>query len=338
MDKNSLKNFIAFALFIGVITLSFVQINSAETVTKTETALFNILQLIFSLGFSWIISSYFSELSFLAAQKKFAIGAFRRIKEIERSLSRAQNLLSPDKVGSKDTQNHQSVMFCLLNAQDAVNSSIADWGDIIGDEIHLTKEITRLKGLRGAADKFEKEYLDNIATASSKESELENEIQELKSELPASLRIEEENESKIYDMAEFFLSHEIKETGEIVLNGFWEPEDSFTGDLENVEPGDTLYISRGYTEHRKDALLVFDKEDNWVGVITNKFMDYHDEIVMDYDSFLELFEDCLGYTFIPKAFGGQAVPILVTEKEEKNKNGYQHFEATLQVENIPKGA
>ncbi|MBB1287518.1 hypothetical protein H5085_03230 [Pseudoalteromonas sp. SR43-6] len=338
MDKTSLKNLIAFALFIGVIIISFIQINNAETVTKTETALFNILQLLFSIGFSWIISSYFSELSFIAAQKKFAIGAFRRIKEIERSLSRAQNLLAPDKVGTKDSQNQQSVMFCLLNAQDAVNSSIADWGDIIGDEIHLTKEISRLKGLRGAADKFEKEYLDNIATASSKESDLENEIKELKSELPASLRIEEENESKMYDMAEFFLSHEINETGEIILNGFWEPKDSFTGDIKDVAPGDTLYISRGYTENRGDALLVFDDNDNWVAVITNKFMSYHDEIVMDYDSFLELFEECIGYRFIPKAFGGKVIPILVTEKDEVNENGYHHFEAILKVEDIPKSA
>ena len=28
-------------------------------------------------------------------------------------------------------------MISLISAQDAVNSSVADWGDVIGDEIHM---------------------------------------------------------------------------------------------------------------------------------------------------------------------------------------------------------
>lgn len=337
MERKTIKNIFAIALFVGVIALAIAQISGAENVTKTELALFNILQLIFSIGFSWIISSYFSEAGFIESQKKFAIGAFRRIKEIERSISRAQTLLNTDQNerDGKQLHRHQPVMISLMSAQDAVNSSIADWGDIIGDEIHLTKEISRLKGLRKSADKFEKEYLDNLAKSKKEDEDLDNEINELKSRLPASLRLEEENKDKMYEMAEYYLNEEMDTTGKIILNGFWEKGDSFSGNLSNLSVGDTLYISRGFTENRRNVLLAYDKEDNWVGVITNKFLSYHDDIHMDYDSFVEFFEHCLDYVFIPKSFGGTPLPIKITGKGEINEKGCQHFEAVLSVKDVP---
>jgi hypothetical protein len=337
MERKIIKNIFAIALFVGVIVLAAVQITGAENVTKTELALFNILQLIFSIGFSWIISSYFSEAGFIESQKKFAIGAFRRIKEIERSISRAQTLLNTDQDerDGKQLHRHQPVMISLMSAQDAVNSSIADWGDIIGDEIHLTKEIIRLKALRKSADKFEKEYLDNLGKSKKEDEDLEREINELKSRLPASLRLEEDNKERIYEMAEYYLNEEMNTTGKIVLTGFWEENDTFSGNLSNVSVGDTLYISRGFTENRRNVLLAYDKEDKWVGVITNKFMSYHDDIDIDYDSFLEFFEHCLDYAFIPKSFGGTPLPIKITEKEEINENGHQYFEAVLNVKDVP---
>ncbi|WP_444909426.1 hypothetical protein [Microbulbifer sp. TRSA005] len=338
MDKSTSKNYIAIGLLIGVIALTILQILNADTTTKTESALFNILQFIFSVGFSWIISSYFSELSFLESQKKFAIGAFRRIKEIERSIGRAQHLLTSEKSISdgKQESNHNAVMMSLLSAQDAVNSSVADWGDIIGDEIHLTKEIDRLKGLRKSADKFEREYLDNLRVRNKSDEEILKEISELKAELPASLKVEDdEDDSYQYELAESLLRSEIENTGRIELRGFWEKDDSFKGDLSNIKPGDTLYISRGFTESRPNVMLAFDESDNWVGIITNKFIQEDDEIHMDYDSFLDFFEHCIDYKLTPKHFGGTPLPIKMAEIDDINEAGYQHFRAYLSASDLP---
>lgn len=330
------KNFLALALLIGVIGLFFIQILRAETPSKTELALFNILQLVFSVGFSWIISSYFSENSFIESQKKFAIGSFRRIKEIERSITRAQQLLSnKGSDGASISNENQPVMICLLSAQDAVNSSIADWGDIIGDEIHLTKEIARLKNLRKGADKIEKEYIDNLKIKSSHDDEIIREIRWLKSELPSSLQIEEDDEPNYFEISAALLNKEINETQEIKLQGFWDKDDSFSMDLSNVSEGDTLFISRGFTENRRNVLLAHDADGNWLGVITNKFLDYDDEFLIDYDSFLDLFEDCIEYQLTPKAYGGNPLPITVTKIKDIDEQNYQRFNAILKCSDIP---
>lgn len=338
MNKDTVQNYIAIALLIGVLVISFFQVINADETTKTESALFNILQFIFSVGLSWIISRHFSQLSFVESQKKFAIGAFRRIKEIERSISRAQHLLASDKriVDGQQESSHESVMMSLLSAQDAVNSSIADWGDIIGDEIHLTKEIDRLKGLRRSADKFEREYLDNLKVKNKSSEDILNEISELKSALPPSLRIDEEvDKSYQYELAETLLQNEIESTGKISLQGFWEMDDSFSGDLSKVKPGDRLYISRGFTEKRSNVILAFDENEDWVGVITNKFIQEDNEINLDYESFLDFFEHCIDYKLTPKQFGGVPLPITIDQIYDINKHGYKHFTAYISVSDLP---
>lgn len=337
MDKNKTKNYVAFALLIGALGIAIIQIVNANSTTKTESALFNILQFVFSVGFSWIISSYFSELSFLDSQKKFAIGAFRRIKEIERSIGRAQHLLTSDKSKSdgKNEYNHEAVMMSLLSAQDAVNSSVADWGDIIGDEIKLTKEIERLKGLRKSADKFEREYLDNLRVINN-DKEIFKKLAELRAELPTSLRVEEESDAYQYELATKILDEEVENTGEISLSGLWEEGDSFAGDLSNVTTGDTLFIAKGYTDNRPNVLMVFDKDNKWVGIITNKLIQAHDDINMNYSEFLEFFEDYINYCLIPAQFGGTPLPITITEIHKVNEHGYQHFDATLSMSDIPR--
>lgn len=338
MNKDTVQNYFAIALLIGVLAITFLQIINADATTKTESALFNILQFIFSVGFSWIISRHFSQLSFVESQKKFAIGAFRRIKEIERSIGRAQHLLTTDKSSfdGKQENSHEAVMMSLLSAQDAVNSSIADWGDIIGDEIHLTKEIDRLKGLRKSADKFEREYLDNLKVKKKSDEDIIKEISELKSALPPSLRIDEDDDKSYqYELAETLLKNEIEETGKIMLRGFWEKDDSFSGDLSAINPGDKLYISRGFTENRPNVILTFDENDNWVGVITNKFIQEDDEISLDYDSFLDFFEYCIGYKLTPKQFGGVPLPITIEEIDDINEHGYKHFTAYISASDLP---
>ena len=332
MNMPTSKGFLAIALFFGIAGLFFLQIYTAETITKTESSLFNILQLVFSIGFSWIISSHFSEKSFNDSQKKFAIGCFRRIKEIERSITRAQKLLN--RKNNSQLQNsteQQPVMICLMSAQDAVNSSIADWGDIIGDEIHLTKEIHKLKKLRSNADDIEKEYISNLDK--SNESEDVNEkLNLLKADLPQSLRLEEEVDDEEL-LSEYFYD-EMKDNGEIRFFAYWDADDSFRANFDETSVGDVLYISRGYTESRGNIILIHNKNGEWLGVILNKSMEYSPHIDIDYDRFAELFEEYIGYQLIPEAFGGKPLPVTVIEKLNTEDSSSQHIIVSLKADDI----
>jgi len=58
MNRNKFKNYLAIGLLVGVIGITILQILNANSTTKTESALFNILQFIFSVGFSWVIREF----------------------------------------------------------------------------------------------------------------------------------------------------------------------------------------------------------------------------------------------------------------------------------------
>lgn len=87
---------------VSVIAIATLQINSSETATKTESTLFNVLQFIFSTVFAWLLSAFIGETQQTESQRKFAIGAFRRIKEIERAVNRTQKYLANLEDGSDE--------------------------------------------------------------------------------------------------------------------------------------------------------------------------------------------------------------------------------------------
>jgi len=335
MEQKNLQLVLAGTSLVAVLFLIGLQIAGAEHATKTESALFNTLQFLLSVAFSWILSRHSSESQFVESQKRFAIAAFRRIKEIERAIARAQRLISTPRSSAHrgDHYSLQPVMTSLLSAQDAVNSSIADWGDIIGDEIHITNEIERLKGLRKSADKFEREYLDNLRVSEEKvDRDILPQLDKLKDSLPPSLKVEDEKSDleKIYNEATQTLESQFESTGAISFDGFWEPDDSFSCDLDGLKVGDTIYIARGYTTSRSNVLLAFRDQGRWLGVITNTFA----ELGMDYDSFVEFIGQYLDCTFVPPQFGGNLVPVTLTEIQDKDSNGYWRFSVALNKETV----
>lgn len=335
MFKNK-KTLLAVLLAVGTVALFIAQIVLTKDASSTELALINVLQIISSLGASWLVSSHFSEVGFLDSQKKFAIGAFRRIKEIERAIQRAQQLLSSDDSGKEDSpsKNLRPVMICMLSAQDAVNSSIADWGDIIGDEIHLTKEISRLQGLRKNSEKFEREYFNSLKASVKSQEEIESKINVLRAELPASLRYDSSDIDKAAELAIADFNNEIDEFGTLELTAAWEPEDSFGAYEGNIEIGKTLYIYRGYTEARSNALFVHNEEGVAVAVVFNKFREYCDGVAMGYDHFVDLLEICLDTNLAPSTTGRKPLPVRVTALFDANEAGYRHFTITLDVSAI----
>ena len=86
--KETVRNWAIVVCALGIFSLIAAQVEYAKEATELAIALFNALQLLLSLGFAWILSGSVSQSHFQEMQKKFAMAAFRRIKEIERALLR----------------------------------------------------------------------------------------------------------------------------------------------------------------------------------------------------------------------------------------------------------
>nr|WP_298135956.1 hypothetical protein [uncultured Pseudomonas sp.] len=334
MGKLSMRTAALIGASIGIVGIFTLQVATADTTTKTESALFSVLQFILSIAFAWILSTKSNEKNFQDSQKKFAIAAFRRIKEIERALSRAQQLVVTDSEGKASPRvGHHGLIVSLLSAQDAVNSSIADWGDVIGSEIQVAAEIEKLKSLRKTADKFERDYIDNLRREVAPASpELAPKIQALQESLPGSLKITESQDADHPELKAIIQLQNLMANEVIKLYGFWTEDDSFSSTPEDLNPGDIVYIARGYTEHRSDVVLAYKPDKSWFGVITNPFA----ELELDYDSFTNLFEHMLSLDLRPPQFGGQMIPctvIAVGEKNEGNECETRSFDLALPITN-----
>ena len=331
MDNFKIKYLLLSLLLIVTIFLVISQINSAQSATKLESTLFNILQFILSAGFAWFVSKYVTEAQNEESQRKFAIGAFRRIKEIELSLERTQkyidNSIKKDK--SKSNQENFSVIkVSLQNAQDTVRSSIADWSDIIGDEIRVSKEIERLKMLRGDESYNKSDKSGKTENAENEIDSINKSIDKLLKELPLELQeiIERRDENEIQIGMEELL-HEWQKNGEIILDAFWEPDDTFQENLDNIKIGDEVTIARGYTQGRKDALLVYNSNNKTIAVVTNK-TDF------SYNKFVNIMEDFFDRDLIPISFNGTPIKAEVINIEDFDKQIERKY-FQIKIDKIP---
>jgi hypothetical protein len=104
--------------------------------TQRELLLINALQFVSTIWFGWVSSQIVSEQQFQEWQKRFALSAHRRIKEIEYSRER---LLTRIRAKSfKDnpiTDELDAIQEIALSLRATARLSTADWADIIGEEI-----------------------------------------------------------------------------------------------------------------------------------------------------------------------------------------------------------
>ncbi len=115
-------------LGIALIATLILEIARSGGMTKTEVTLFGILQFVFALTFAWILSKVSNKREFEEGQRKFAIAAYRRVREIERMIDRL--LMRSSTKGGTDTEISHEVEVIKqigIGIQDTVRSSISDW-------------------------------------------------------------------------------------------------------------------------------------------------------------------------------------------------------------------
>ena len=269
---------IVFGILAGATII--LEIYLADSTTKTEAALFNILQFVFSIGFAWVLSKSSSEKEFQKSQKKFAISAYRRILEINNTTKRLLDNISNYLNEFPKGYYHQIKVLeqICVSIKNTVKSSIADWSDIIGDEIKTISKIEDAKNIKGALS-YEK-----IGVRSSDQEEsrarqiterlesLEDNINGLFDSLPAQLQIyERDRQNSVFEIEKWFdsLSREINDTGYLTLDGFWENDKGFSKQICKDQIGEKVTIKKTGVGERSNAIIAFNASDEPMGVITN---------------------------------------------------------------------
>ncbi|HEY7770496.1 MAG TPA: hypothetical protein VIB55_20200, partial [Longimicrobium sp.] len=140
----------AFSVIFGLLaagTLVAQVISARGTPTTLETALFSVLQFVFSLAFAWILTRIAAREEFVASQKAFAIAAYRRINEIDEGVGRLiARANAQARAASPELLRELDVTIAIaLGVRASIKSSIADWGDVIGDEITTIKRIEEIQ-------------------------------------------------------------------------------------------------------------------------------------------------------------------------------------------------
>jgi len=291
---------------LAVATLITQIIRCSAEMTQTETALFGILQFVFSIAFGWILSRASYKKEFEENQRQFAIAAYRRIREIEHTVSRLLSRIKSRRSGSspevcQELDVLQEVTTSILTTS---RSSISDWADIIGDEITTVEELEKLRRERSSyiedTDLMALTPLSkispDIAAVKGRLDAWEEKMEELLERLPASLQVierHEKPEALSLTMAIMAASDELRDHKCLVLPAVWEPDAGFDRDVRDVDPGAIYTIMRGGpVGSRENPIVVKDNNGKSIGIITNKYM------LSDYDTFATAIFEALRTTAV----------------------------------------
>jgi len=273
-----------FAIILGILTVASIILrifSSSAQSTKLELSLFSILQFLLSISFAWVFTRIVTKNEFMESQRKFAISAYRRIKEIDRGIERLLSWLGSYK-GFVSKEMHEEIdvfRAITLGIRESIKSSIADWCDIIGEEIDTVEEIEKIRADQeslldepstlkpGVLSKKEegKNFFDKV-------KESQERLEKLISELPHSLQINAKEH--IFARGKAGISTQIERLdaqkakyGYVRIRGFW--DSSLERNINEFSEGDILLASIGDVGRRIGALIAKDKSGKSVGVIIN---------------------------------------------------------------------
>jgi hypothetical protein len=274
------------AVTLGLLAVGFFLAQAlliSPTTTPLETVLFNCLQFLLTVGFAWFSTRAVSRHEFEQSMKRYAISAYRRIADIERLVGKLHNEVRGMMRATRDDSNLAIIEAMVSDSEQVVKSSIADWADVIGDELLALERIKRLQR--------EKVELKEEAPEDSKEVEYEaalktlnEQIAQLRSSLPARLQFVSDSDDALTPAdehaAEWMARQHKRERGLrlTVVTG-----DQYIHDREfsSVKVGELLQTVK--TEG--GAFDVADESGNILGRLQNNSP-------LDYSDFVHTLENC----------------------------------------------
>lgn len=190
MSKKFRNSEYALAIIFGlgsiaVFTLEIYLIADNFQSTQLEKGLFGVLEFGLAVGFGWALQRIDSRKQFQESLKSYALSAHRRIRDIEKSINRLINTI--DIMRSRNSQNIFNELDALRLIADGMidttKSSIADWVDVIGEELSTRDKIEELNKERLSISSKPISKIENSET-SKRLKALSDEIQDLENKLP----------------------------------------------------------------------------------------------------------------------------------------------------------
>ena len=304
---------VVLGLLVAVVVILQIILTGPST-TTLETTLFSILQFLLSLGFAWVLSRLSFRREFEDSQKRFAVAAFRRICEIDMAASRLISAIRSGISQSRpDSQSELKILHAIsVGIRQTAKSSIADWGDIIGEEIATMEKIEDLKieqetlSENSRVGSIEGESVPEVRKLEESLKALENQLDQLSQALPAPLKILARSSIRHDDngisRAHDYFAQQLHQSGTLSLKGFWEPNCGFSESVDHLEVGQMLTASIGDSKDRVASLLIRDKNNDVVGVVTNSAM------ASDYPEFV---------AGIVRAIGSSQFPIKLSSIDRR---------------------
>jgi len=303
---------IVVAIVLGLLAIScfVVQIlTTTEKTTKMESALFNMLQFLLTVGFTWYTTRAISRDEFERSLKRFAISAYRRIADIEKIINRLKsNISQMARLSTKDRHDLMVIDAIVEDTRQIVKSSIDDWADVIGDELIALERIRRL-------EREKAELATSVELPSEKVEKkdaierLESKINALRSALPANLLIASQDDENYQElMATKWLAYKHEELDgfqfRVVTGGDYSDEP----DREKVNLSQDLFTRKT----PNNALDVIDKSGNIIGRVLNP-------LPYEYGVSVRILERCYGTTDISVKF------VDILKKYTIHGGNYMHF-------------
>jgi hypothetical protein len=187
------------AIVLGVLAVGSFGLQAltlTEKTTKQETVLFNTLQFLLTVGFAWFSTRAVTRNEFEASLKRFAISAYRRISDIENMIQRLQTRIVTMRA-EREGENSSDLDIAEAIVADTiqvVSSSIADWADVIGEELIALETIKRLKNEK-AEIKTDAKTTTNSNELDLKVKQIDEKISNLISSLPVRLQFDTRREA-----------------------------------------------------------------------------------------------------------------------------------------------
>jgi hypothetical protein len=261
-----------------------------------ETVLFNTLQFLLTLGFGWFSTRALSRAEFERSLKQFAIGAYRRISDIETMIERLQQRVRQAHGDPEaDTVTDLHVVSAVLDDTVlVVRSSTADWADVIGEEILALEQIAKLRREKTELQ-AESGAVQHDLSASENVTAIDEEIQELVKRLPLNLRVvssrSEDDDTEKRHRVEWMRWRHQEENGlrlRIVAGGIYRCD----GDLSSLTPTTALFAM---LDGATGGVPIEDTSGRRFGSALNNSP-------LDYAEFRELLVTTFGITRLPVQF------------------------------------
>lgn len=313
---------IIVAIVLGLLAIaSFVlqALTFSSKTAGTETALFNMLQFLLTIGFTWFTTRAISKSEFDKSLKRFAISAYRRIADIEKMIHRLRASISQmTQQSPKSSQNDLHIVAAIVeDTLQVVKSSIEDWADVIGDELIALERLRRLK--REKAELRSSAELTGVLEPQAEEiKNIETQIDHIRSKLPPNLFIISERDEEYKEIVGAdWLADRHKD-----MNGF-HLKVVAGGDYSTEPDPEKVNLKQKLTTHRTEdnALDLYGENSDILGRVLNP-------LPYNYDQSVRAIERCYGTTELNVEF------LEIKKKYKIHDGNFMHF--LLRILNVPR--